>query len=75
MKLGVLTNLLGDLPLEEALKIFTGLGIEMVEIGCGDYPGKDHADPDVLLNDEQALADRFIPTCVGKASSSRRSAP
>ncbi|MBQ4208092.1 MAG: sugar phosphate isomerase/epimerase [Clostridia bacterium] len=57
MKLGVLTNLLGDLPLEEALKIFTGLGIEMVEIGCGGYPGKDHADPDVLLNDEQALAD------------------
>ena len=57
MKLGVLTNLLGKLPLEEALEYFSGLGLEMVEIGCGGFPGKDHADPDVLLNDEKALED------------------
>ena len=55
MKLGVLTNLLGSVSLEEALKYFQSLGLEMVEIGCGGYPGKDHADPDVLLNDEKAL--------------------
>ena len=57
MKLGVLTNLLGSVSLEEALKYFKSLGLEMVEIGCGGYPGKDHADPDILLNDEKALED------------------
>lgn len=57
MKLGVLTNLLAKVPLEEALKYFSSLGLETVEIGCGGFPGKDHADPDVLLNDEKALAD------------------
>ena len=52
MKLGVFTTLLSNLPLEEALKYFTSLGIEMVEIGCGGYPGNAHANPEVLLNDE-----------------------
>ncbi len=55
MKLGVLTNMLGTEPLEDALKYFHSLGIEMVEIGCGGYPGTQHADPDVLLHDEKAL--------------------
>ena len=55
MKLGVLTNLFGSLPLEEALVKFEKLGIEAVEIGCGGYPGKDHADPKVLLADEAKL--------------------
>ena len=57
MKLGVLTNLLGTVSLEEALKYFSELGLEMVEIGCGGFPGKAHADPDILLNDEKALED------------------
>ena len=52
MKLGVFTTLLSNLPLEEALKYFTSLGIRMVEIGCGGYPGNAHADPEILLNDE-----------------------
>lgn len=55
MKLGVLTNLLGKMPFEDALKYFQSLGLEMVEIGCGGYPGTDHADPDILLNDESKL--------------------
>ena len=55
MKIGVITNLLGNLPLEEALEYFVSKGIEMVEIGCGGYPGTQHADPDVLLNDEAKL--------------------
>ena len=55
MKLGVLTNLFGDKTLEEALTIFEGMGIEAVEIGCGGYPGKAHANPEVLLADENAL--------------------
>ena len=57
MKLGVFTTLLSNLPFEEALKYFTSLGIEMVEIGCGGYPGNAHANPEVLLNDEKALED------------------
>ena len=55
MKLGVLTNMLGGWPLEKALSYFTSLGIEMVEIGAGGYPGKDHADPAVLLHSETEL--------------------
>ncbi len=55
MKIGVITNLLGDKPFEEALEYFVSKGIEMVEIGCGGYPGTAHADPDVLLGDEAKL--------------------
>ena len=55
MKIGVFTTLLSNLSLEEALKYFTSLGIEMVEIGCGGYPGNAHANPDILLNDDKAL--------------------
>lgn len=57
MRLGVFTCLLGNLPLEDALKYFSALGIEMIEIGSGGYPGKSHADPDVLLNDAGKLAE------------------
>ncbi|MCL2495612.1 MAG: sugar phosphate isomerase/epimerase, partial [Oscillospiraceae bacterium] len=32
------------------------LGIEMVEIGCGGYPGNAHANPEELLNDPAKLA-------------------
>ena len=46
MKLGVLTNVVGNMSLEDALKYFKSMGIQMVEIGCGGYPGKDHCDPE-----------------------------
>ena len=55
MKLGVFTTLLSNLPLQKALEYFKSLGIVMVEIGCGGYPGNAHADPNVLLNDSKAL--------------------
>ncbi|MGL6173533.1 MAG: sugar phosphate isomerase/epimerase family protein [Cellulosilyticaceae bacterium] len=55
MKLGVFTCVRNDLSLDEALGYFESKGIQMVEIGCGGYPGKAHADPEVLLNDEKAL--------------------
>lgn len=55
MKLSVLSNLYGHLPLEEVLAKFKALGVEAVEIGCGGYPGKDHCDPAVLLNDPAKL--------------------
>ena len=55
MKLSVLSNLYGDRPLADVLSHFRDLGVEMVEIGCGGYPGKAHCDPDVLLRDEGKL--------------------
>ena len=55
MKLGVLTNVLGNMPLCEAIKIFKELGVESLEIGCGGYPRKEHCDPEKLLSDEAAL--------------------
>lgn len=55
MKLGVFTCLLGDKSLEESLAYFKSKGIQMVEIGCGGYPGNAHANPDILLNNEEAL--------------------
>ena len=55
MKLGVFTCLLGDKSLEESLAYFKSKGIQMVEIGCGGYPGNAHANPDILLNDQEAL--------------------
>ncbi|MCR5484225.1 MAG: sugar phosphate isomerase/epimerase [Clostridiales bacterium] len=55
MKLGVFTTLLSDLSLDESCKYFKSLGIEMVEIGCGGYPGNAHADPEILLNDDAKL--------------------
>lgn len=61
MKLGVFTCLLKNLPLDQALEYFSSLGIEMVEIGCGGYPGDEHANPEVLLNDSKAL-DEFQTT-------------
>ena len=55
MKLSVLANLYGSKPLDEALKIISSLGVHSVEIGAGGYPGKDHCDPEKLLNDPAAL--------------------
>lgn len=55
MKLGILTNVVCNLPLKEALSYFKDLGIEMVEIGCGGTPGTHHCDPDTLLEDEGAF--------------------
>ena len=55
MKLGVFTVLLGSKSLEETLSYLSSIGVQMVELGTGGYPGRDHADPDILLEDEEAL--------------------
>jgi sugar phosphate isomerase/epimerase len=57
MRLGVYTVLFSDQSLEETLKYLTAKGIYTVELGAGGYSGTAHADPDVLLNDDQALND------------------
>lgn len=56
MKLGVVANMLQDKPLAEALAYYKSIGIEMVEIGCGAYPGKAHCNPAELLADAEKLA-------------------
>ena len=55
MKIGVLTVLLANKPLEEALDYLKDLGVEAVEIGCGAYPGTAHCNPDVLLSSDRKL--------------------
>ena len=59
MKLSVLANLYGAKPLDETLKILTGLGVHTVEIGAGGYPGKAHCNPAELLADP-AKYDAFV---------------
>lgn len=54
MKIGTFTVVLGEHSLDETCKFLSSQGVEMVEIGCGGYPGRAHCDPDVLLNDEAA---------------------
>lgn len=61
MKLGVITVLFGDQPLDKVLDYLKSIGIQELEIGAGGYPGKAHCDPAVLLKDENALA-RFKET-------------
>ena len=55
MKLGVFTAILRDLPLEQALKRLSTLGIGCVEIGTGAYPGSQHADAQALVSESGRL--------------------
>ena len=55
MKLGVLTVVLAQMEIEKAMKYLADSGVQMVEIGCGGFPGKAHCDPEVLLNDDAKL--------------------
>ena len=55
MKLSVFAVLLKDRPFDEACKYLSEAGAQMLEIGCGGYPGKEHCDPAVLLNDPAKL--------------------
>jgi sugar phosphate isomerase/epimerase len=52
MKLGVLTVLFSDQPLEKVLDMVAEAGCQCVELGCGNYPGSAHCNPDELLADE-----------------------
>jgi sugar phosphate isomerase/epimerase len=50
VKLGVMTVLYQDLPLEEALDRVAAMGVQAVELGTGNYPGNHHCNPDDLLD-------------------------
>jgi sugar phosphate isomerase/epimerase len=55
MKVGVLTVLYHQLPLEAALDKVAELGVSCVEFATGNYVGNAHANPDLLLEDRDAL--------------------
>ncbi len=55
MKLGVLTVLFQDRPLDKALDQLVKLGVQAVEIGTGSYPGNAHCNPTELLKDQKAI--------------------
>ena len=55
MKLGVLTVLFQDRPLDVALATLQKLGVQAVELGAGGYPGNAHCDPAQLLHNPQAI--------------------
>ena len=61
MKLGTLTVALGDLPFDQACKFLAEGGVQMVEIGCGGFPGKAHCDAAELLADE-GKREKFMET-------------
>jgi sugar phosphate isomerase/epimerase len=55
MKLGVLTVLFSSEPLEKVLDMVAEAGCECVELGCGNWPGNAHCNPDELLADEDKI--------------------
>jgi sugar phosphate isomerase/epimerase len=55
MDVGVLTVPLSKKSFEETCKYLNSLGVKYIEVGTGGYPGNAHANPDVLLNDDNAL--------------------
>jgi sugar phosphate isomerase/epimerase len=54
MDIGVLTVVLGDDPLEEALAELADLGVDAVELGCGGFVGEDHLAREEYLGDDAA---------------------
>ena len=55
MKLGVLTVLFQDRPLDTTLDHLVKMGVQAVEIGTGGYPGNAHCNPTELLKNSSAV--------------------
>ena len=56
MKLGAISTVLYQLPLDEAAKRMHELGLDCIEIGAGGFFPKTHCDPGELLQDPGAIA-------------------
>jgi sugar phosphate isomerase/epimerase len=54
VKIGVFDPVFGSLDLEPMLDRIAELGLEAVEVGCGNYPGDRHCRPNELLADDAA---------------------
>lgn len=61
MKLGTFTVALGHLAFEEACAFLAENGVQMVEIGCGGFPGKAHCDAKAFL-EEDAKCEALLNT-------------
>ena len=57
MRLGVLSVILSNEPLDKVLKYLSGLGVTAVELGCGAYPGNAHCNTAELLADDSKVKD------------------
>lgn len=55
MKLGTFTPVLGDMEFDKACNYLNKRGVQMIEVGCGGYPGKAHCDAKALLEDDAGL--------------------
>lgn len=55
MKLGAFSVVLGSMPFEEACKFLAKNDVQMIEIGCGGYPGTAHCNPEILLKSDAEL--------------------
>ena len=51
MKLGMVTDSLAHLPLQEAAAVCRQLGLEQVELGCGNWSPAPHIDLNALTAD------------------------
>ncbi|MDA4130136.1 MAG: sugar phosphate isomerase/epimerase [Thaumarchaeota archaeon] len=56
MKLGVFNPVFYHKSFDDALDEIKGLGLEAVEIACGNYTGNTHCNPKLLLSDSNALS-------------------
>ena len=54
MKIGMVTDSLGHLGFDELLVTAAGLGLEMLEFGCGNWSTAPHLKLDALLQSEAA---------------------
>ncbi|MDR0426374.1 MAG: sugar phosphate isomerase/epimerase [Clostridiales bacterium] len=62
MKISVVSSVFGQMSLRESLAFLKSRGVGQLELGVGGYPGKAHADAQVLAKDadkRKALADTF----------------
>jgi len=57
MRIGMVTDSLGHLPMDELLRTSAQLGIEMLEFPCGNWSSAPHLDLDALLAGKAARAE------------------
>lgn len=55
MKLGVMNPVLNGYEFEDALKYLHSLGVQVIEIGAGGYPGDVHLKPEELIGKPEAV--------------------
>ncbi len=57
MKLGVMNPVLASMSFEDAMRYLSSLGVEMVEIGAGGYPGNAHLKAEELIASPEKVAE------------------